>query len=74
MTSDKDEMRDQRGEQHLDDRSELAYVYDGVSLRAVLYNEREIERYRTKTTLTVNLTPDGEDRLDIDRVEERNDS
>lgn len=48
-----------RGDTHLDDRTELAYVYDGLSLRAICFDEREVERYQ-ETALTVILTPVGE--------------
>lgn len=53
-----------RGEQYPDDRTELGYVYDGLSLRAVLYDEREVKRYREETGLTVSLTPAGEARCE----------
>lgn len=51
-----------RGEYYLDDRTTLAFVYDGESLRAELYDEREVERYR-QTSLTVTLTPAGQCRI-----------
>lgn len=53
-----------RGEMYLDDRTELAYVYSGLSLQAVLYDEREVARYRTETTYEVSLTPAGEKRME----------
>jgi len=52
-----------RGEKYPDDRTELAFVYDGESLRAICFDEREVERYR-ETALTVTLTPAGECRLE----------
>jgi hypothetical protein len=52
-----------RGEVYPDDRTMLAAVYDGLSLRAVCYDEREVERYR-ETGLTVVLTPAGECRIE----------
>jgi len=52
-----------RGDAHLDDRTPLAHVYDGLSLRAIVFDEREVERYRD-TALTVSLTPAGECRVD----------
>lgn len=55
-----------RGERYSDDRTKLAYVYDGESLRAVCFDEREVERYREETILTVTLTPAGECRVDGD--------
>lgn len=48
-----------RGEKYLDDRTRLAYVYDGVSLQAILFKEEEVRRYREETTFTVTLTPAG---------------
>lgn len=56
-----------RGEHYPDDRTTLAYVYDGLSLRAVLYDEREVRRYREETALTVSLTPAGEHRCPDDQ-------
>jgi len=53
-----------RGEVHPDDRTELAHVYDGLSLRAILYDKREVERYREETAFTVSLTPAGECRIE----------
>lgn len=64
-----------RGKHYPDDRTELAHVYDGESLHAILFDEREVERYR-ETTLAVTLTPAGECRIngrcitDTDRSEE----
>jgi hypothetical protein len=55
-----------RREMHPDDRTPLANVYDGLSLRAIVFDEREVERYRDETTLTVTLTPAGECRVDGD--------
>lgn len=52
-----------RGEKYPDDRTILAFVYDGESLRAMLFDEREVERYRD-TTFTVSLTPAGECRIE----------
>jgi len=52
-----------RGEHYLDDRTELAYVYDGESLQAILFKRREVRRYRDETTYHVSLTPAGEERL-----------
>lgn len=51
-----------RGEHYLDDRTELAYVYDGESLQAILFKEREVERYESETNHTVVRTPAGEAR------------
>ena len=56
-----------RGEHYPDDRTQLAYVYDGLSLKAVLFDEREIKRYREETTFFVSLTPAGEARVGDDR-------
>jgi len=56
-----------RGEHYPDDRTRLAYVYDGLSLKAVLFDEREVERYREETTFFVSLTPAGEARVGDDR-------
>jgi len=53
-----------RGQHYPDDRTVLAHVYDGLSLRAILTDAREVERYREETTLTVSLTPAGEVRVD----------
>lgn len=53
-----------RGEHYPDDRTELACVYDGLSLRAVVFDEREVERYREETAFTVTLTPAGECRIE----------
>lgn len=50
-----------RGDKYLDDRTKLAYVYDGCSLHAILFKEEEVERYR-ETTREVCLTPAGEAR------------
>lgn len=52
-----------RGVAHPDDRTPLAYVYDGAALRATVFDECEVERYRD-TALTVSLTPAGECRVD----------
>lgn len=52
-----------RGDKYPDDRTPLALVYDGLSLRATVYDEREVERYR-ETRLTVRLTPAGECRIE----------
>lgn len=51
-----------RGDAYLDDRTELAYVYDGLSLRAICFDAREVGRYQ-ETALTVRLTPAGECRI-----------
>ena len=51
-----------RGTHYPDDRTPLAAVYDGLSLRAICYDEREVERYQ-ETPLTVTLTPAGECRI-----------
>lgn len=60
-----------RGEHYPDDRTELAYVYDGLSLRAIVFDEREVQRYREETTFTVKLTPAGECRIEGEcRVEQ----
>lgn len=53
-----------RGRHYPDDRTELAYVYDGESLRAILFDEEEVDRYREKTSYHVGLTPAGECRID----------
>lgn len=53
-----------RGKAHPDDRTPLAHVYDGLSLRAVVFDVREVERYREDTALTVSLTSAGECRID----------
>jgi len=53
-----------RGDKYLDDRTELALVYDGVSLRATLYAASEVARYRAETGLDVVLTAAGECRLE----------
>ncbi len=53
----------ERGVVHPDDRTPLAYIYDGESLRATVFDEREVERYRD-AALTVSLTPAGECRVD----------
>jgi hypothetical protein len=52
-----------RGVKYPDDRTPLAFVYDGESLRAVCYDEQEVWRYKD-TPLTVSLTPAGECRVD----------
>lgn len=56
-----------RGEHYPDDRTRLAYVYDGLTLKAVVFDEREVERYREETTFLVKLTPAGEARVGDDR-------
>lgn len=53
-----------RGDKYNDDRTVFALVYDGLSLRAQLYDEREVERYREETHLDVSLTPAGECRIE----------
>jgi len=53
-----------RGEEYLDDRTLLAYVYDGENLRASLYAESEVRRYRETTLHDVMLTPAGECRIE----------
>lgn len=53
-----------RGEKYPDDRTALAFVYDGEALRAVCYDKREVERYREETVFTVSLTPAGECRIE----------
>jgi len=50
-------------EKYPDDRTPLAFVYDGLSLRAICFDESELERYRN-TTLTGTLTPAGECRIE----------
>jgi hypothetical protein len=59
-----------RGEHYNDDRTRLAYVYSGLALRAVLFDRREVKRYREETGLTVSLTPAGECRLEGDCQEQ----
>ncbi len=48
-----------RGELYLDDRTELASVYDGRALVAILFDEGEVERYQNETQYDVQLTPAG---------------
>lgn len=57
-----------RGEVYPDDRTRLASVFDGESLKAVLYDKRECIRYRDETTYVVVLTPAGEARFEADPV------
>lgn len=58
-----------RGEQHLDDRRPLAYVYDGEILLAVLYDRRMAESFLGSEDAVrdsfgvVSLTPWGEEVL-----------
>lgn len=57
-----------RGDQHLDDRRPLAYVYDGTVLLAVLYDRRGVAFVREgdleSRGYTVSLTPHGEEVLE----------
>lgn len=53
-----------RGEKYPDDRTLLAYVYDGETLKAGLYDESEVRRYRETTLHDVVLTPAGECRIE----------
>lgn len=53
-----------RGEMYLDDRTVLAHVYDGLSLRAMLFDEREVQRYREETSFYVALSEAGEKRME----------
>lgn len=47
-----------------DDRTELAYAYDGLSLVAILYEEQLVTDFRVNKPYTVTLTPAGEERVD----------
>lgn len=51
-----------RGEQYHDDRTTLAYAYDGTELVAKLFKERAVRECQASSWLTVSLTPAGEDR------------
>ena len=51
-----------RGEQYLDDRTTLAYAYDGDQLVAKLFKERAVRECQHSGWLTVTLTPAGEER------------
>lgn len=51
-----------RGVDHLDDRTVLAYVFDGDSLVTKVYDERVLDAYEDESW-TVDLTPRGEEVL-----------
>lgn len=56
-----------RGEQHLDDREPLAYVYDGEELVASLMNRDVVEEFEEEEQFrwyTVSRTPHGEEVLE----------
>lgn len=49
------------GIDHLDDRTPLAYAYDGLELVAILYTEEAVRECRDSSWLTVSRTPKGEE-------------
>lgn len=63
--------QDGRGEHHLDERTPLAYLYDGETLLAVLYDRRMVESVTGNekavgsafgvASVAVSLTPRGEE-------------
>lgn len=52
-----------RGEHYLDDRTELAYAYDGEELLAIAYKEKVVREWLDRAWFTVSLTPAGEERV-----------
>jgi len=53
-----------RGDQYLDDRTELAYAYDGTTLIAIAYDDCLVTDWVADSRFDVSLTPAGEARLD----------
>ena len=51
-----------RGEKYLDDRTELAYAYDGEELLAIAYKEKVVREWLDRAWFSVSLTPAGEER------------
>jgi len=60
MTS-QDQHNQHRGEHHLDDRTPLAFVYEGVALVAVGYRNEIVQHWEEATNYTVVRTPEGND-------------
>jgi hypothetical protein len=48
---------------HWDDRTALAYAYEGDELVAKLYKEKAVRECQQLGWLSVSMTPEGEDRL-----------
>lgn len=69
--SDDSSAEPRRGDQYLDERNPLAYVYDGETLLAVLYDRRIVASVTGNedavsgafgvATMEVSLTPRGEE-------------
>lgn len=49
-----------RGEHYLDDREPLAFVYDGLSLVAILFSEGPVRDFEEESGYDVSLTKQGQ--------------
>jgi|GEM_PF-4848632 len=54
-----------QGIDHTDDRTPLAYVYDGTRLEAILFDVDLVVEFRDDRRQTVVVTPDGQRKLEF---------
>lgn len=57
---------DARGEHYTDDRTTLAFAYEGDELVARLFKKRAVREFQASSLYDVVLTPDGEEGLSDD--------
>lgn len=64
MTRDSAVVGDSDSPHHWDERTALAYAYEGDELAAKLYKEKAVRECQASGWLTVSLTPEGDDRIE----------
>jgi len=59
-----------QGIDYTDDRTPLAYAYDGTRLEAILFDVDLVAEFRDDRRQTVVLTPEGERKLEFWNVDD----